>query len=441
MDRFSVGFGRADMTPEESVPLYGYGNPKFRRSERILDPLYVTCVALRDGAGERLLLMQLDIINTPTAVTDPMRAAILEETGIDGDHILINATHTHSAPTPGGSDPAVVRWLLKTTAAAVRAAKDALLDLAPCVRFSTGKMKTDRLNFVRRYYTENGFVSSNVTQGSGAITAHETEVDEEMRILRFDREDRPAIVIANWQCHNHRTGGAKKHDLSADFIGVLRDRAEEDLGVRFLYLQGGAGNVNPHSRIKGESRVSDYKDVGAALCEHLKQGLKGMTERPLGKIRVLTASIDGVVNHPTKEKLAICKEVFDRYDAGDTEGAEALAKENGMTGAIEARAMYRNDKLPPTRKIGLQCCAIGDVGLTAAPFEMFCQTEKVLREASPFDFTISCGYSNTSHGYMPAAESFPNKGYEVFQCHYVKGTAERINAKQLEMLGELAAGR
>ena len=437
MERFYAGIGRGDITPEESVPLFGYGNPLYRRSERILDPLYVTCVALRDEAGERLLLIQLDIINTPAAVTDPMREAILKETGIDGDHILINATHTHSGPTPGGNDPAILRWLVKATASAAQAARDALADLAPCTRLSTGKTKTDRLNFIRRCYLENGFITSNVKVGDGEVTAPETEIDEEMRLLRFDREGRPAIVIANWQCHNHRTGGAKKHDISADFIGVLRDRAEEDPGVKFLYLQGGAGNVNPVSRFKGEARFSDYKDVGAALCEHLKQGLENMTERPLGRIRVLAGSIDGVVNHPTKEKLSICKEVFDIYDAGDTKAAEELAKQNGMTGAIEARAMYRNDKLPPTRQIRLQCYAIGDIGIAAAPFEMFCQTEKALREASPFDFTVSCGYSNYSHGYMPAAECFENKGYEVFQCHFVKGTAEQINEKQLELLAEL----
>ena len=44
---FCAGFGRADITPTNSVPLAGFGNTEMRMSRRVLDPLYVSCVAGR----------------------------------------------------------------------------------------------------------------------------------------------------------------------------------------------------------------------------------------------------------------------------------------------------------------------------------------------------------------------------------------------------------
>ncbi|MBQ3866340.1 MAG: hypothetical protein II776_05510, partial [Clostridia bacterium] len=271
----------------------------------------------------------------------------------------------------------------------------------------------------------------------GEITGHETEVDREMRVVRFEREQQPPVVIANWQCHPHRTGGSNKFDISSDIIGVMRDKAEKDLGVKFLYLQGGAGNINPVSRISGEARFSDYRDIGKELAETLRRGLDDMREVKTGALRAASVTFDAQVRHENEELLAVCKEVYDIYARNRKTEAEALAKANGMTGAIEARAIWRNAQKAATEPVTVNCYAIGDVAFTAAPFEMFCQTEKQLREDSPFAFTVTCGYSNTSHGYMPAAESFPNKGYEVFQCHYVQGTAEIISEHQLRMLNDL----
>ena len=436
---FCAGFGREDITPETTIPLAGYGNVENRMSQRVLDPLYATVIALQDESGEKLVIIQLDIINTSKSFCDPIRKTILKDTGIDEEHLLLNATHTHSGPSTGTSNPGVTRWQIKAVRATVQAVKDALADLDACTGMSVGTTQTEGLNFIRRYYLENGFASSNVTQGSGAIVGHETEVDEEMRIVRFDRKNQPAIVIANWQAHNHKTGGETKTDISSDFVGVFQQKAEAQLGIKCLYLQGGAGNINPYSRISGEAKYPDYKDYAQALTDHLKDGLSHMTSTPLGKIRMATTTFEAVVDKPVGADLELCKQVYDLYTSNHKSEAETLAKANGLSGYIEGTTAYRNSQMDDTKTIPLFCYAVGDVAITAAPFEMFCQTEKALREASPFGFTVTCGYSNYSHGYMPAAECFPNKGYEVFQCHYVKGTAERINEIQLGLLNELKA--
>ncbi|MBQ3866186.1 MAG: hypothetical protein II776_04735 [Clostridia bacterium] len=435
---FAAGMGRADVTPKTSVPLAGYGNTSFRMSQRVLDPLYATCVALRDENGEMLLLYQFDLINAWKTFSDQVRRMAGAATGVPGDHILINMTHTHSGPDGGSEEGGIGAWKSLAYKAAVQAAKDAVADLDKCEKILVGTTETDRLNFVRRYYKENGFTCDNADYGTGEITGHETEVDQEMRLVRFQRANQPDIVMVNWQSHPHRTGGSSKFDISSDIIGAMRDRAEKNLGIRFIYFQGGAGNINPTSRISGEARYVDYKDIGNALYEHMAQGLEaGMKETEIGKIRAESTVLMGTFTHEDEALLPQCREISALWATNDRSGALALCAKYGISSAFEANAIISRTSRGETGEIPIYGYAFGDVAIVTAPFEMFCQTEKKLREDSPFSFTFSLGYSNDSQGYMPAAECFPNRGYEVVTCHYVQGTAEAISARQMEVLNDL----
>ena len=436
---FCVGVGRADITPESSVPLAGYGNTSNRMSKNVLDKLYATCVAIRDDSGETILLFNLDIINLKAELANILKQKVSKATGVPEDHIMTNCTHTHSAPDALSAEGSIGPWKAKLYKAAEAAAVEAMADLDACTIY-VGATNTERLNFVRRYYLTNGFATDNAEYGSGEITSHETEVDEEMRLIRFVRADRKDIVLANWQCHPHRTGGASRYDISADIIGVWRKEAESNGDMVFAYFQGGAGNINPVSRISGEALYSDYKDIGKALCRHMNEGLAdAMKEMPAGKVRVATATLTQPYNHENEDKLEQAKEIASAFSSGGNADAKPLCEKYGISSPYEAQSIVSRVNRPENGEIPLACYAIGDIAITAAPFEMFCQTEKKLREDSPFAFTFTCGYSNDSQSYMPAADCFDNLGYEVAVCHYVKGTAEAISAKQLELLNALYA--
>ncbi len=435
---FCAGFGRADITPTDPVPLAGYGNTSKRISTNILDPLYVTCYLLQDENGERLAILQYDIINIWTALQGSLRKQVARAASVAEDHVLLNATHTHSGPDGGSGDDAINHWQSLLFKATGEAAAQAAADLDRCTVW-VGATETDRLNFVRRYYLENGFVCDNAEYGTGSITGHESEVDQEMRLVKFDRVNQPDLIIANWQCHPHRTGGSSKTDISSDIIGIMRRRTEENMDARLLYLQGGAGNINPTSRISSEVRAGNYKEIGQALYEHMAEGLKGLTEAKTGAIRAQYDVLLGTVNHEKDAIAEDCTKINQLISNDNVTDAAVLIAKHGLSSKFEASAIVTRSKLGATEEIPLYCYAFGDVGIATAPFEMFCQTEKKLREDSPFSFTLTCGYSNAAQGYMPAADCFPNKGYEVDTCRYVQGTAEQISAKQLEMLNELKA--
>ncbi|MBP5288372.1 MAG: hypothetical protein J6Z79_00680 [Clostridia bacterium] len=436
---FCAGVGRADITPENSVPLQGYGNVEYRLSERVLDPLYVTCVAVRDEEGETVLLFNLDLCGMSRENADKAKGLASEDTGIPADHMITNSTHTHSAPSFTSDNPFTARWIMKVYQSFRKAASAALADLDACV-IEVGKTDTDRLNFVRRYYREGGgFATDHGGKDTGPIVAHESENDPEMRLIRFVRENRKDIVLANWQCHPHRTGGSNKYDVSADIIGTWRKNAEADGDLIFAFFQGGAGNETPFSRLSGEVRYTDYRDIGRALNEHMREGLSHMTELPAGRVRVLWKTMEAPYNHANEDKLPQAQEIATLFANNDRAGADQLCAVYGISSVYEARSIVNRAGRPETGSFSLAGVVIGEIAVAACPFEIFCQLEKELREASPFAFTFSCGYSNDTQGYLPAYDCFPNEGYEVCITRYARGTGEAVTAAQIELLNELYA--
>ena len=95
---FRVGYARFNISPEEPCPLSGFGSGRTRISERIMDELYASCLALTDAEGNTALLFSLDQQRPQEEVIAEIRQAVTEATGIPGDKVLLCATHTHSAP-------------------------------------------------------------------------------------------------------------------------------------------------------------------------------------------------------------------------------------------------------------------------------------------------------------------------------------------------------
>ena len=442
---FCAGVGRADITPTFSVPLGGYGNSAYRFSTEVLDPLYATCLALRDEAGGTLLLFHLDVICVWPAFGKTVRPMIARATGVPEENILLNATHTHSGPDGGMSEGIVDQWKGQAYRELVAAAKDAIADLDHCEKVLVGTVETDRLNFVRRYFKENGFCTDNADYGTGEITGHETEADQEMRIVRFEREKQPPVVVANWQCHPHRTVGGAKTSISSDIIGVMRKKAEKELGVKFLFLQGGAGNINPTTRIPAEQRYTDYKDIGNALYEHLADGLNGMTEVRTGKVGARAEDFTAPYNAENVDDAALLEaagEIVRLRDANQWEQARARCAAVGLSSPYEAGSLVsRAARLANATEapVSVACYAFGDVAIAACPFESFHENETELRERSPFAFTLTLGYSNTHQGYMPSSASWDHRGYEVVTSIFARGVGEMAKEHELALLNELYA--
>lgn len=397
---FSAGFGRVTVNPQPGTALAGWPTAGNRLSRSILDDIELTCTALCDG-DDIFLLYSADTLFVGENMVSTV-ARMMEETyGIPEQNILMNATHTHSAPGLHLPSLAGMKEYLKEFYPALKSVTDrAIRDLAPAELFS-GLSYTKGLNYVRRYVSvKDGSYLGGTSLGNGLlpeIAKHETEADNELRILKLDRAEKKDIVLCNWQCHPTSTGGESSTGVSADWVGALRDEAEALMDVHFSFHQGAGGDLVPGSLIKGETKNGDHIKHGKAIAKVAAEAVANATKIESGPFRA--------------NKIQFVGTRKDSY-----------ANKNGGK---------------KTETMDLSVLSIGDAAFATAPIEMHDTLGQYVRDNSPFRFTFMCAYTNGSHGYVPSSLAFDNGGYETNSTHFEKGTGEQIAKKLVELLDNL----
>ena len=433
-----AGYGRADITPTESIPLGGYGNSATRLSTGYLDPLYLTCIAFTDSNDNTILLFSQDLLGANSKWTKPARQAITAATGIPADHIVFSGSHTHSAPDSTAEHPATQEFTKKYPEYAVEAAQAALKDRAKASLYY-GSTVVEGMNFIRHYLLENGtYAGSNFGDfNSAPIKDHAEANDPEMQILKIDRVDeaKKDILVMNWQAHPCFTDGSGSGTfLSADFIGTTRDYVEEKTGCHFSYFTGAAGNHNAVSKIKSEMHNLSCQEYGAKLGQAMIDALGTLTRAKDGPVKSTQLIYEAPRNQADVDKLAEAQEVMEVYNTLGSNAAYIRAKELGLSSRFHASSIIsRAGNLTPV-SLELNAFSIGSCSFIFAPFEMFASTGRDIKENTPFDQTIICTCAINSLGYMPSAGAYEYGCYESDTSRYEKGTAEKVRDTYLDML-------
>lgn len=406
--KLSAGFARHVINPPVGTGLGGYSTATTRLSEEILDDICLSCIAINDGE-ETVLLFNFDVLNIGRdSLWEPATKLIKQELNIPAKNVLMNASHTHSAPAVEWRYSTVTSYLETLIPEVVAVAKEAIEDLAPA-QMKMARTNTQDLGYVRRYLRYDGkwATSTSIAGGTAlkgmldpAVYYHESDPDTQMQILVFDRETDQDIALCNWQCHVTAVGSETGSQVSSDFVGVFRETVEKELGVHCAYFQGAAGSIVPSGKLKGEvQNHQDYVAHGRKLANTMIGAMDDLTPIASGKIKANYMLHAGTIK---EEKV------------------ESYGK---------------------TYNLRLASYSFGDFSIAAVPLEMDHRNGMYVKTSSPYAMTFMCGYSNGSHGYLPAASSFPNGSYEVNSTRFVAGTGEAIAEDLLEMLQELYSAR
>jgi len=414
---FSVGFGRVDISGPLPVDVWE------GEATRVRDPLYLTVVAVCDGENVALL-MNADTRGIKKNVFEQIAKNMQKDYGIPRENVLVNVTHSHHAPSIGENS----RWLVNFYKQLPIAVEEALRDLAPAKAFA-GKGYTEDLNFVRRYLLSDGTWQTNA---GGNAVAHETEADNELRTVRFDRGDKKDILMVNWQAHY--MGGIDKAEMSADIFGAFRKKAEKDLDVHFAYFSGSSGNLNCNSAIKGERKYFNFDEAAVEFNRAVKVALENETEVATGKVIAKTSVYAGTVMKDSPERLAQAKEIANV--GRDSAEGQALIKKYGFPSKYAATAVITRHNLGDTLEMNFFAVSFGDIAFSTAPFEQFDTNGQEVRAASPFPVTFTLSITNEGNGYVPSALAFPHGAYEVGQTKFVEGSGEEFAREQIRLLNE-----
>ena len=424
-DSFAVGYSIIDIT---TVPLPMYD----ATAETIHDPLMLTCTDISDGEGNVALIMSADLKGMKYNVAKRSMQIIEKKFGIPGKNVMINCTHTHSAPTVGSDNAQLVRWEAKYYKQLPILVEAALRDLDPVEAAYTGKGIAEGISFVRRYHLEGGGFRTNAKASQKPI-AHESVADPELRTIRFDRKNKKDVLMVNYQTHYGGATGLYPEQLSADFILPFRQQAEKKYDCLFAYQSGAGGNINFNSAIPGEDPYPTFPDAIPAFIKATDQALANEVKAELGTIRSVESIYSAKVKKDSEERV---KQAIECQSAGwESElGQSLLAKYGFETKYDASHTISRNREKGETEDVNFSAIAFGDIAFTAFPYEMFDTNGKEVRDGSPYKMTFICSLTNGSMGYMPSALAFTNGSYEVLSCPYVPGCGEDFANEMLRLL-------
>ena len=470
-----VGFSRVDITPPLGSFMPGYY--KDRRAKEVLDPLQVNCVAFSDGA-ETALVMQFDTEALSDSTANGMRDAIVKATGVKRDAILLHASHTHDGgylamkSLDGASGPAGdsgeddlpknaslldVLYVKMATTRAADAAVNAIADLKPA-KLSIGRSEAKRITFGRRWLMKDGKVRTNPGSGNpDAVKPVGNPPDEQVQVLRIDREGACPIAVINFQTHPDTVGG---ETLTADWPGLTRTVFEAATfgETAAIVLNGTQGDVN-HCNVKprpGEMNglKMDFDDVERGY-DHAKHMANVVAAAALsvwmkcealeaGDVRIATENVR-VPSHRAKDSdeknLAWAERIWGLHEAG--KDAE-ISKELGCYGMELTTEVARAGRIrnlangPDFFDLPLNGFSIGkSVAFGGFPGEPFNDIGKAVKAKSPFRMTILTCLTNGSRGYFPFSDSFKEDGYEAATSPFGPSVADDLIAGELKLLNTL----
>ena len=421
-----AGFGRANISPTKPLGMSGYGDAETRLSGAILDDIYATCVAFREGETT-FLVFTVDVCGVSNVAGNQLRSTVSSATGVPQEHIFVGATHTHSAPSWNGS----------TSSGCVTAAKAAIADLAPAT-METASAQLENMNFVRHYLMNDGtYYGSNFGSDISGFKEHVMDPDKQLSLLKLERGDKKDILMVNWQAHP--AAAARQADytgVSADFVGFARKKVEMDAGVLMAYYTGASGNLNPRSLIGKENtnNNTNYQNYGATLGEKIIETMEKLTPAEGSGMVSTYSKVPVEVDHSWDHMASQASEVVSVWKNQSLEAGHKLARQYGMSSAYHANAILRKGALKEQQYRELYAFRIGAVGFVTNTYEMFCDHGQYVKEGSPFETTfIITGCS----GYIANEQAYSYRSYESDTSPYVSGTGEKLAEELTRMLNTL----
>ena len=435
-----VGYGRMEITPEGSVPMGGYGNPRRRFNSEVRDPLYATCIAFTDSDDNTVLLFTTDMIRVDPTLAAPVREALSAEFMIPCDNIHISATHSHSTPEAGLSDiPTIAAFREKYVAGLVEAGRKAMADRAEAMTYVCG-CPTERMNFIRHYKIADGtYAGANFGSFSGGVVGHASNNDSWIQLVKFVRPGTKDIIMMNWQAHPCFTGGIDKTVLSADYIGDVRKYVEEKTGARFAFFQGAAGNHNGTSFYRRETRTYDSAEYGKLLGEYALWALEAPVYIKGGKVESIRRDLTLDLDHSDDHKVPLCGDIQRQWqETGDRAACNKRAREEvGANSIYAVNGIVARSTRGTEEDMTVFAFRVGDLGFACAPYEMFGSSGMHIKEWAPYAMTFVVSCCNDAKAYLASELAFNHGSYEVDTRRYPKGAAERLAETFVDMLKEL----
>ena len=434
---FKAGFARVDVTPVLDTPICGYYIE--RRTEGILDELYVNAVALTCG-DEKSIMITVDHCGLGKAFIDQIASEIESAIGVNANAVFVHCTHTHTAPGPsltfGENDEIYQEYKEMLKKKCVLAGVLAMQDIKPA-KMGYGIGEAKNVAFVRRFRMKDGSVQTNPGVNNPDILHPLGDVDERVNVIRIDRENAETIVIANFGNHPDTVGGSKISGDWPNFTRKFVERAIENTKCIFFNgCQGDVNHVNVHPQggdfndmfndFDGCSRGYGHaRHIGRVVAAGVMQVYDKVKYTEVDAIKAFQQEVVIPSNKGTPEQLEVAKKYYELHNAGKDE--EIPYKGMMLTTVVaEAKRMVGLEHGPESFTMTVSGLRLGEatfIGLPGEPFTAIGRAIKLLKDDG---IILPCCIVNDSRGYFPAKSAYDEGGYEARSSRFAPCVAERL---------------
>ena len=420
-----------DITPK-LWPIYLRGSFFKKEAYSAHDPLHARAIVLKDGET-RLAMVIVDSCLISRGNLDQAKRKASDVTGIPTSHMLVAATHTHSAPHDYArydTEPehAYVKQLIEGIAQSIIQANETLVPVE--VGYGSYEEPTEVYN--RRWFLDPDAMPANpfgettdlVKMNPGitnpALKHPAGPVDPEVFVLSVRTVDgHPLALLANYSLHY--VGKTPAGQVSADYFGEFARLIENRLGghrpdSNFVGLlsNGTSGDINnipvgnprPNRETFEQIRVVAGKVADAAYLAY-----QSIDHRSDMSLSMLLESITLDRRVPSQRQVAQAKAMLER---AENAGSEEGLPRHGVAYAKKVLDFAEQCDASPQVEILVQTVRIGDLAICSSPFETFAETGLRLKRQSPFSSTFTIEQANGAEGYLPTPAQHRLGGYETW---------------------------
>ncbi|HEX3147985.1 MAG TPA: hypothetical protein VHR66_07860 [Gemmataceae bacterium] len=412
-----------DVTPTK-FPISVNGNLADGQAKGANDPLHARCLVLDDGTT-KLAIVVVDSCMIPRELVLDAKAQATKASGIAADHILISATHTHSAPTVTGvfqsePDAVYVRFLAAKIADGIRIAHERR---GPA-KIGFGRARDETNVFNRRWKREHDLIPAdpfgNTTDKVQMNPGNEAKglvepagpVDPDISFLSVQTANgKPLCVLANYSLHY--VGGNPA--VSADYYGAFAERikqlvaadSKDFVGIMSNATSGDINNINFGIAAIKYGPGERIKVVADSVAKKVAEAYTKVEYRSDVTLAAATKELQLGVRKPNDKEMDRARKLLaEQKDPKNLVGRDA----------IYARETLLVDKYPAAVPVTIQALRIGNVGIVAIPCEVFAEIGLEIKKKSWLKNTFTIELANGYNGYLPTPAQHALGGYETWRA-------------------------
>ena len=393
------GFGKVDVTPTEPLRLSGYGS-RSQPSEGIDQPLWVRAMAMKAESGRISVLVSVDSIGVPGAMTERIAAKLRERNHIAREHFVLCVTHAHTSPQLANAltnlfavpmtpeqEAKTKHYTERFEQQIIAAVQQAIRGLAPgTLSFAQGEATFA----VNRRVLKDGHWAGFGVQSDGPV-------DHSVPVLKVVGKDGALRgVVFNYACHCTTLGG-NHNRIGGDWAGYATAALEAAYpGAVALCTIGCAADQNPNPR--GELAMA--QDHGQTMAREVRRVMDGTMDEIRSGMNASFACVKLTSEVPAQEELRQRLTTKRPQNRRHTQNLLAVYE--------------RNEKVPNTYPMPIQVWRFGDqLTMVFLSGEVVVDYSVRLKSELPGQHVWVTAYANDLFAYVTSERMQAEGGYEV----------------------------